>query len=313
MTYPVVVYGAPHVPPAPPVKQFRPGHHKWIGWDGSEWSEWNLGDWRVSGVCFADGELDGMDFPPFDRYTSTSPATAGSRFRGFRTAERTVDWNILVYSKKSSAEWLEVDRAFAATLGPGRTGVWEYTSPDGVTRSLRLRRVAGDGGPTMDPALKGYALYQPQMVAEDPYWKGKEIVRAWGSPAQEDFFSDDDTHLFYISGASTLGTATMPNPGDVEAWPIITIDGTEGAMTNLSVEIDGGTVGLPDVALGEVLVVNTDPEVATALLDGVDVSGVCDPWDPRGLPPGEDVPVTIAATGTGTVSLSIVPRYFRAW
>jgi hypothetical protein len=254
-----------------------------------------------------------LHMPPFERYTSTSPASAGSRWRGVRTAERPGDWNLLVYSDGSSAEWLERDRGIWKTLVPEQTGILTATATDGKSRRLRLRYDGGDHGFSADPFKKGWALYQPMLVAEDPYWLGTEVVRSWAPENSQDFFSDDDTHLFFISAGSTLDTATIPNPGDVEAYAVITVDGTNGAMTNLSITIDGGTTALPDVGLGEVLVVDTDPAVATALLDGVDVAGECDPWDPRGLPPGADVPVTIAATGTGTVSMSLTPRYYRAW
>lgn len=308
MTYPAVVYGVLYVPPPPPVKPFRKGGNRWFGWDGSVW---DLGDF-AGGVVFADGGASGFHMPPFERQTSTSPAIAGSRWKGVRTAERPVDWNVLIWSDTSSAEWMERDAGFAKTMRPDKTGVWEHTTPDGRRRYLRLRYDGGDM-PSIergDPHKQGWSLHQLQLVAEEPYWYGEEILRSWGTPAQEDFFSTTSDHLFYISSASTIATATIPNPGDVSAHPIWTLT---GPLTDITIEVNGGHLGLPDVAAGQTLIVNTDPRVATATLNGADVAGLVDPWDPRAVPPGEEVPTSIEVTGTGQVRMTIVPRYFRAW
>lgn len=308
MTYPVVVYGVPYIPPPPPVKPFRRGTNKWHGWDGSVW---DLGDF-AGGVVFADGGASGFHMPPFERQTSISPAIAGSRYKGTRTAERPVDWNVLVWSDANSQEWLERDAGFAKTLWPDKTGVWEHTDPEGRSRFLRLRCDGGDltSIERGDPHLQGWSLYQLQFVAEEPHWYGEEIVRSWSSPAPVDFFGTTGGPPFNISASSTIATATIDNPGDVAAWPTWTL---KGPLTSISIEVNGGGLGLPNLAAGQTLVINTDPRVATAELDGVDVAGLVDPWDPREVPPGEAVPAAISVTGSGEVHLSLTPRYYRAW
>ena len=76
-----------------------------------------------------------------------------------------------------------------------------------------------------------------------------------------------------------------------------------------------GRLGLPDVIDGNTLVTDTDPRVATARLDGVDVTSTVDPWDPRPVPRkgSQTLEVSVAIAGAGTLTATIRPRYTRAW
>lgn len=311
MTYPVVVYGVPYTPPAPPVKPFRAGQNRWFGWDGSVW---DLAD-HAGGVIFADGGATGFHFPPFERQTTVSPAMSGTRWRGVRTAERPVDWNLLIWSDNSSEEWRARDAGFMKTLRPDKTGTWEHTTPEGKRRFLTLRYTESEmtSLERRDPHELGWSLYQVQMVAEDPYWHGESIVRSWTPPSGtdgEDFFNEGEAPPFIITAASNITDAKLPNPGDVEAWPIWTFI---GPLQNISVGFNGGEVALPNVAGGQTMVVNTDPRVATATRNGADVMGLVDTWDPRPIPAGGQAVMDVDVEGTGIVRASLEPRYYRAW
>jgi len=293
------------------VKPFRPGQNRWFGWDGSVW---DLGD-RAGGVVFADGGASGFHTPPFEHHRTTSPALSGSKWRGVRTEERPVDWNLLVWSDNDSAEWRARDAGFNKTLRPDKTGVWEHTTPDGERRYLTLRYEGGEmvSLEKGDPHKAGYSLYQLQFIAEDPYWHGEEILRSWqptsGSPGTS-FFGTSGGPDFTIVPSSDISSASVPNPGDVSAWPIWTLI---GPLTGINIQFNGGTLVAPDVAAGQTLVINTDPRVATATRNGADVMGLMDTWDPRALPAGAETGVSVTVSGVGTVRLSLVPRYYRAW
>lgn len=312
-TYPSIVYGVPYVPEPPPESPKRPGRNRWFGWDGSVV---DMGD-RAEGVIFADGGASGLgEEPPFVHHRTKSPALAGSRYRGTSTEERPVDANVLIWSDVNSAGWLERDRAFAkAFCRPDKTVVWEHTTPAGEVRYLTIRfesreHVSRERG---DAHKAAWALYQMQYTAEDPYWHGAEEVRSWSSTAEapEPWLDPDGSPPFHISqAAGTVDQADIPNPGDVDAWPIWTFI---GPLTDLSVSFNGGTLDVPDVASGQTLVVNTDPRVATATRNGADVMGLVDTWDPRPIPSGGQAPVAINMTGTGVVRVTLVPRYYRAY
>lgn len=312
-TYPSIVHGVPYVPPPPPVKLFRPGRNRWFGWDGSVF---DMGD-KAGGVVFADGGASGLaEEPPFEHYRTVSPALSGSRYRGSHTAERPVDANVLIWSDEDSAAWRAVDSAFAKGIcRPDKTVTWEHTTPEGEVRYLVMRFESREltSRERDDPHRLGWSQYNIQFTAESPYWQGEEVLRSWTSTAAEEvpFFDPGGSPDYHISSAAgTVAEADIPNPGDVDAWPIWTFI---GPLTDLSIEFNGGSLGVPDVAAGQTLVINTDPRVATATRNGADVMGLVDPWDPRPIPDGGQAPVGIEMTGTGLVRVSLVPRYYRAW
>jgi hypothetical protein len=299
-----LVFAAPYVPPLPPEPLFQGYRMIWRGADGSQW---NLTDPDGGVVMLAD--VVGLHLPGYDRLTSTSPARAGSRHRGSRAQERRIEWPLLVWSDDDSAAWRERDRAFWSSLDVDRPGTWVVQAPKGGQTFEIECRLVSDGGFafSQDPSKAGWALYQVELVANDPYWLGAEISSSWANRAADPFFGSDGA--LHIASSATLVDATMSNPGEVSAWVSWTLEGP--FTTPVSITVDGGTIKTPTIAAGSVLEINTDPGIATAYLDGVDVSGLVDPWDPRPLPPGQDVPVAITAEGFGSISARFRPKYRR--
>lgn len=302
----VVIFAAPYVPPAPDVPLFKSISHTWTGWDGSVW---NMGD-VAGGVIFVAGGLRGMSMPTFDRYSSSSPALAGSRFRGSRTQERAIEWAVLVWSDQSSQAWADRDKAFWKTMDPEKPGIWSVELPDGQKRELTCR-FTGDGGHTYarDPARRGWELYQPQLIAENPYWRGETIPRAWSGATPVDFFDAAGGPPFHISDAANFGSATLPNPGNVDAWATWSAHGPLGPIL---IECAGGLIALPAVPEGSTLIADTDPRTASVELDGVDVMDAVSAWDPRPIPAGSGTPIAFTATGSGRIAAQITARHFRA-
>lgn len=304
-----VVLAVPYVPPPPPVPAWRGLRHFWQGWNGTTWEISNPDE----GVVLVTGGVGGMNMPTFERYASESPALPGSRHRGARTEDRVVEWPLLVFGDLNSEEWLARDRAFWQTMRPDAPGLWTVVNPiDGTSRSLTCR-FRDDGGHTYsrDPLEAGWAVYTVTMLAEQPYWTGATIRSPrWGVGTGTDFFPATGAPPFVISRATNLTNAELSNPGDVEAWPRWTI---EGSFDSVAITTNGGTLDVAGgVPAGQTLVINTDPRDQYALLDGVDVSGTVD-FDPRPIPGGETVPVEIVVTSPGgSVQASFAPRYFRA-
>lgn len=297
----LVYAAAPPQPPPPPVSP-------WVGyvmtWTGADGSVWALDG--SQGVLLLQDGLVGLHTPQTDRYTSTAPSTAGSRHRGSRAQERIVEWSVLVYSDDSSKEWLAVDRAWWGSFDEDQPGTWTVTDPAGRSLSLDCRLTPQNDPYGQDPALLGWALYHVQMIANQPYWRGDPVTQSWQQATPDPLFGGDGQ--LHVSSAASFASATMSNPGDVDAWLVWTVT---GPMTSLSITVDGGTIATPSLIAGDTLVIDTDPAVATGLKNGVDVSGLVDPWDPRPVPKGNNVPVTFTATGTGQVSASLIPRYRR--
>lgn len=302
------VYAVPPVLPPGPPNPWQKTLLKWYGWDGSEW---DFSDWR-SGVLLTPAGVEGLAMPTHNAWVAGSPAVHGQQYRGHVVEPRDVFWPIFVYGD-SSAEWLERDRAFWRTLHPGKYGRWGVTVPGGTERTLTCRFVDDNRHAfDRDPAKIGWASYGVTLIADSPFWNGEPVRRTWSQSAPVDFFGGAAKGpTFHISSASQLATAQINNPGDVEAWPVWEIRGPASSVT---VGTDGKTVQW-SVALveGDVLVIDTDPTVQCAWLNGVDVTSQLGTANFAPIPAGEDRKLSLSLAGTGSVTASITPRYYSAW
>lgn len=318
-----IAYGVPSSP-APVVTFARTALvGTWTGWDGSVW---HITD-PAQGTFLMPG-VRGLDEGPHDRYSDQAPGLAGSLFNGYRATERPVFWPLAVLEESSSEAWVDRDRAFRRTLRPGKTGVWAVTTPQGFTRTLTCRRSNDNSGSQTfdyDPVQNGWATYGIYLVAdEDPFWRGTPVTRTWASDGDEvDFFDPDGDPLFWISDGSTVGSASVTNPGDVDAWPVWVVN---GPCDSVDLGVGDSVVEVPfEVEDGQRLVIDTNPTEQIATL------GDIDPGDPFGVLSGTDVTTDLGAvdfaeipadattdlsivlTGTGSVSVRIVPGYWAAW
>jgi len=312
----VMVFAAPYVPPPPPVSPWQNYELMWTGWDGSVW---DLND-ASSGVQVVNTGLVGLHLPPFE--PQVSERRTGRRRRGVRVRERTVEIPVLVWHDSSSEGFVELDRAFWRSFHPLKAGTLTVASPGGVRRHIDLV-LESDGGHAydLDPIEAGWSLYQLVLTAEQPYFYGEPITRSFGEKEQGLFFGGDAPDdpgaeevapPLYISSDWGTENASMTNPGDVDAWPVFSVTAT-GSNVDVTFGVGGGEVSASDIPEGSTLVVNTDPNVASAQVDGVDVPGHLAPYDPRPIPAGGETDLDITVSGVGVVSVTITPRYLRAW
>jgi len=307
----IAVFAVPYVPPPPPIPPWRGYEVIWRGWDGSEW---NLTDWRTSGVVLMMDGLTGIHTPLFDDYVATSPRVAGQRYLGSRTQARTIDLTLLIYNDENSEGWIAQNDAFWYSMRPDRTGTLLIRGPGGKERSIDLRYTPTSAHSfSRDPASSGWAVYQPTMTADDPYFYGDWIdIYEWQNETPQPFIPVTGAQPLNISNSSSSDKALLNNPGDVAAWPQILITGPVTA----TVSIGSGSMTFPAVASGDVLTAETDPRIAkvTSITTGgvvTDRWASVIPWDPRPLPVGEDISIGLSMSGTGRVKVRFQPRYFR--
>ncbi len=279
----------------------------WTGWDGSVWELTG----EDSGVRLIRGGTRGLGRGEHDRFASSSPAVAGSRYRGHRTLERDVFWPLLVFVDDSSEAWVKYDRAFWRTMHPDRPGTWTVTHPDGARRTLTCR-YDGTDNQAFDrlPVQAGWAVYGVRLVAdEQPFWQGEPIARTFQASPGSPFLPGPP---FTISSGSTLALATIDNPGDEPAYPIWDL---EGPLDSVTVGVDGRTIEVPiELAAGETLRVDPRPTEQTAIDGtGADRTAELGAVDFAPVAPGEQVPLTLAAAGTGSITATLIPLYARAW
>ena len=209
--------------------------------------------------------------------------------------------------------WIDLDRSFVATMRPDLPGMLTVVHPSGESRSLTCRFSAGGDEPLdLDPAQVGWALHEVHLAANDPYWSGAPVSRSWSSSVAVDFIGVGGAPPFHISPSNTLASASVSNPGDVDAWPVWTVT---GPVTSVDLGVGTRLVEVPSgVADGDVLTIDTRPTAQTATLqDGTNAVPDLGAWDPAPIGPGESVSLSIAMVGAGSVAVSFTPKFYRAW
>jgi hypothetical protein len=276
---------------------------------------WDLTDWE-SGVFLANQAVLGLMEPPATRFTSTSPALAGSRYRGQQILERPVTWPVHIWAG-NGLDWLRLHRRFWAALSRSALATWRVFLPDGQTRDLWVRLVgSGPHGFDRDPVHRGWALFTVELVAEDPWWRGPQVFQQWSDTPDEEFFGGPTgggkAPLFYLSSSSTLGQASMTNPGDEPAWPVWTVSVTD-QVTAVTLGVGDAQIVLTglDLSAGDVLVIDTDPRVQSVTINGSRVRGLLASAGFAPIPPGSAAELNLVLTGEGTVQAAIVPRWAR--
>jgi hypothetical protein len=298
-------------PPIAPPESTRWGALE-MTWTGADGSVWDLTDWRT-GIALLRGGVTGLHFPKITKYRSESRAVPGHRRRGWRTAGRDVFWPLYVYGGRGQGEaWRDIYTRFFNTIHPEDEGVWSVTA-GGKTRTLRLTgRFEDEHQFDRDPYLDGWAIIPVELEPSQPYWSGEAVkVGPFSVPDPVDFIPEDGGPPFHVSAAGTFATATISNPGDVEAFPVWTV---VGPLTDVTLGLGGVSADVPfPVADGQKLRIDTDPRNVSATLDGVDVTEDLGLLEFAAVPKGGTVPLAVGATGEGSIRAELVPLYFRAF
>lgn len=332
----VMLYGAPPYTPPAVEAPYKRLPMTWEGWDGSLW---DLSD-PDSGLVVQ--RIRGLDSGPVERYTQASPGVAGARPTGYQYLERPAFWQLLVWSDQRSQEWQDRYSGLMRTFSAGRPGEWAVTRPDGSRRYLRMEQASEDASSLeeYDPALFGWSQHGINFVASEPFWRADPVRRSFAAPAPVPFFPPGGAPGFQISPGSTTGSATIDNPGDVQAWPSYRLTDTDTATLG----VGGKAVVVPfAVPTGKMLVIDAAPTrrtakmidapattdddgnplpddqvddlVAAALADpsAVDRSGDLGAVAWGAVPSGSSRPLDITVTGEGAVvSVHLTPLYERA-
>lgn len=294
----------------------------WTGWDGSEW------DLRTGPVRLTNGGIKGLLSLSFDSFTRDSAARDGQRFQGWRAQPRDVLLPVIQMRQPTEDAWLDVDRSWWRTMQPGQVGTLAVTTGDGDVRKLDLRFVDdGDHPYDQDPTIQRVSVWAIKMIADDPYWysdnewgtrftNAGQGVKFLGGGALDDPTPGLGTPI--VLGATfTTDGAVLTNPGDVNAWPLYRL---RGPLTSFSIGVDGGTVsGAVPIAAGQTLEVNTSPTMQTARLYN-DATGTytnvirqMTAFGFRPIKPGVDIKIAVKLSGSGSLEVTGIPRYFKAW
>lgn len=310
---PLLIATPPGPPPNPAVV---PGwdrmRHIWTGGDGSVW---RLHE-PDGGVFLVREGLRGLGMPKAKHYRDTSPALHGARHRGLIYEPRSVFWPVHLFHDGSSHEWAKLDRAFWRSFDPEEEGTWTVEVPGLSKRSIRLRFDGdGDWAPSSDPTFYGWANYGVNLQADDPLWYDEPVVYPFEAVTPVEFFGGltAGAPIVTITKSSSLAAASVSNPGDVEAWPVVELI---GPLSSATVTVAGKVLEVPfAIAAGKTLVLDYDPETRSA----IDSDGN-DRWEDLGAIAWGTIPkhstnvsIGLALSGAGSARVTITPAYLRAW
>ena len=288
-----------------------------VSWRGADGSEWDLSDW-TSGVAMLAEGFEGLHFPQFAADVLEADAMDGQIVTGVRVLPRPVSIRIGVMADTADL-WADLDQRWWRSWHPRTRGTLTVSSARG-SRSIELRLNPSDGFSfPKDPHTRGLAVYQLDAIADQPLWAGDSVERSWQAVEVVPFLDPGGSPPFHITPANLVATATMTNPGDVDAWPVWQVT-ADGGDVDLTITCAGGSIGLPTVEDGDTVVVDTDRAHGGAdrgvLVDGqltgaVQIDTLISPRQYRRVPAGQTVPIGLTLEGPGRVTASLTPLYWR--
>lgn len=270
--------------------------------------------------------VEGLGNPPHSSFTRSTALLDGQSTSGWKAEPREVFWPILIDADEST--WDDVQSRFWSTMRPNLYGVWTVFKEDTSSRYLNVRYLT-DGGAQykVDPSRTGAETHGLTLIADDPWWH-TETVSAVFQTAETpiDFFNGGTAPDFYIMSGNTVDSVTLENPGDVPSWATYRIDGPATSFDIETVNIDelgfptnGGSIA-GDITLlaGEWLIIDTNPTQQTAFLytspsNYTDVTSQLDEYSPRPIETGLSTEFSVTLFGEGSLTVSLIPSYYRAF
>lgn len=279
-------------------------------------------DLSVAQPYLRPGGVVGHMAAPVSLIGSLPPTIDGGLYRGHRYQPRDVFLSLMAHTRDPDT-WRTTYRTlvddFDTTSGAGTLTVGQV---NGEHRSLSCRYVTGLESPVEgEPGVVKIASWVVHVRAYDPWWYGPEQTRTFSvSTSQTLFGNGSGATPFYIMPTELIGSgSSVTNPGDVEAYPVWTLN---GPMTSATITAQSGAAFTitSTLSAGEYITVDTDPRTGafSKVVDdsGTNLWGTATSDYPNlwALPAGTST-VTVAMSGTTSSSSTVIafrPRYRTA-
>lgn len=289
-----------------------------VEWLGPNGTVINLTDLRNTGYLLSGDGTDGDLFgAPASDIIADPAAIGGSTVRGTYTPPRIGTLALYIEGAIDTeflTRWRTLVSAFTSTkrLGPGRLRI---TRPNGSAREIFAYF---DDGLKAPPGNQRYLDSAVTLYCPDAYWRDTVAT-----PLSRMYSVSSDLLSPYpsVSPSNTLGSTTLTNPGDADAYINWLISGPASSViasrddTGESWTLDIASTAHGPLAVGEQATVQTEPpavrgpngEIWTAALNWP----AADLWP---LPPG-DTPITFQILGAAVgseIAATFYPRYDTA-
>ncbi len=190
--------------------------------------EWPLSNTTDEWGWFTTPEIAGWNATPYE-FTLDPVPRGGDDVRYIRSQSVRITWPLHIWGETHTeflTRYRNIRRAFMSTIHRQTPGILRVARPDGTAREIDVYYEAGFAGEGGENWLSANPVLT--LLAPEAYWRDVEpttVVREYAPGA--DFLNPFPT----ISSASVIGTTTIDNPGDVEAWPTWVITGPMTVLT----------------------------------------------------------------------------------
>lgn len=289
---------------SPPVERVTRLGVMLTGVDGSTWDLYNGPVVLMPGARF-------FSTPDPEHWFTDAPALDGSRWTGARVP-RGEPYLPVFIDADDPLQWRDNYAAFMrAVRSPGLCYLTVVT-PDSQSRTLAMRYVSGANAEyETDPLLIRYGAYGLTFATEDPYWQGWPIRTQFADIALQPRFPGPP---WRINPTNTIGSTSVTNPGDVDAFGVWTVT---APFQGFTVGVGGETTTVVATKTTGFVQIDNDPRRQTIRDEtGADMSlAVVDAGDNPMIPAGAKVPLSLNLIGAGagtSIELLFTPRFREA-
>ncbi|WP_256123047.1 phage tail domain-containing protein [Streptomyces sp. LUP47B] len=257
----------------------------------------------------------GLDMPGYDFSQDQSPGIDGYAIRQVRAQGKEIALPVAFWADDSRTAYLARRRGLIRSLNPKRgEGTLTVTQSDGAARTIGARYSAGlEGDESLDAAGARWCMGVLTFACPSPFWLGPEVTTEWRAAVSGTFFP---VLPLVVGNSQVLGSVTVDNDGDDDAFPVWTITGPATAVSLTNVTTGDVLVLAHTITVGDTIVIDTRERQQTALLNGAtnlwgDLSDASTMW---ALEPGiNDLTLTVSGSTSNTrVRMTYQPRYLAA-
>lgn len=282
---------------------------------GADGSTWDL----VNGPVRLQPGVVGLTPSNVQHRWNTSPMLPGATHAGYGVNIQNVTLPVFLAADPGLA-FRDLDVQLWRALNPDAECILTVATPDAEARNLPVRfvGVGDDTEMTYDPFVQRYQTYRLEFVAADPYWQGTPVVQTFRPVTPVSVYAPAGSPFVKtLMPSNTTANATLPNEGDVPAWPVVAVS---GSVANFTVTVDGADVSYGSVTNGQTVWVDYHPARQTVGFTRGDNSETA--WlgvtgrEFSAVPPGGQVPIGINMTTPGvnaSLTVELTPRYRRPW
>lgn len=225
----------------------------WIDPDGVEWALSETGD---SPGWFTTFGPAGWGAPPYEIVTDPL-ARGGANLRYVRANPSKITWPLHVWGAtfvEFTQRYRDLRRAFISTLHKNTPGILRVQLPDGTAREILAYYEDGFTGQSGENWT--YANVALTLNCPDGYWRDSvDTSQAFAYGTAGSFLAPYPQ----TSPSQVLGSTTVTNAGEVDAWPTWTVVGPMASLqaVNLTTGMEFNLAFA--LTAGQTLTITTDP------------------------------------------------------